>query len=213
MTEDDWRWCMSDTVKGSDRLDDGKIYQRAFGGQILDIGQGGQAYCCASAADQTSHALLHTLYRQVMKYNTQFFVVLPRGDCTQYGGRDTSSLPCCINNFGHRDLEFVQFHRTGIYGARCLITEVGPQGKGGILRNSEGENFMEHYALTAKDLASRDVVSRSKTMEIREGHGVVGLLKDHIYLHRNHLPSEVLKERLPGISDTVTIFAGVVVTK
>ncbi|XP_020256266.1 succinate dehydrogenase [ubiquinone] flavoprotein subunit, mitochondrial-like isoform X3 [Asparagus officinalis] len=174
MTEDDWRWCMSDTVKGSDRLDDGKIYQRAFGGQILDIGQGGQAYCCASAADQTSHALLHTLYRQVMKYNTQFFVVLPRGDCTQYGGRDTSSLPCCINNFGHRDLEFVQFHRTGIYGARCLITEVGPQGKGGILRNSEGENFMEHYALTAKDLASRDVVSRSKTMEIREGHGVVG---------------------------------------
>ncbi|KAJ6678612.1 SUCCINATE DEHYDROGENASE 2 FLAVOPROTEIN SUBUNIT [Salix viminalis] len=109
------------------------------------------------------------------------------------------------------DLEFVQFHPTGIYGAGCLITE-GSRGEGGILRNSEGERFMERYAPTAKDLASRDVVSRSMTMEIREGRGV-GPLKDHIYLHLNHLPPDVLKERLPGISETAAIFAGVDVTK
>uniref|UniRef100_A0A453LWI0 FAD-dependent oxidoreductase 2 FAD-binding domain-containing protein n=1 Tax=Aegilops tauschii subsp. strangulata TaxID=200361 RepID=A0A453LWI0_AEGTS len=109
------------------------------------------------------------------------------------------------------DLEFVQFHPTGIYGAGCLITE-GSRGEGGILRNSEGERFMERYAPTAKDLASRDVVSRSMTMEIREGRGV-GPMKDHLYLHLNHLPPEVLKERLPGISETAAIFAGVDVTK
>ncbi|KOM45141.1 hypothetical protein LR48_Vigan06g044700 [Vigna angularis] len=204
MTEDDWRWHMYDTVKGSDwlgdqdaiqymcreapkavielenyglpfsRTEDGKIYQRAFGGQSLNYGKGGQAYRCACAADRTGHALLHTLYGQAMRHNTQFFV-------------EYFALDLLMNNDGSR-------------------------GEGGILRNSEGERFMERYAPTAKDLASRDVVSRSMTMEIREGRGV-GPLKDHIYLHLNHLPPDVLKERLPGISETAAIFAGVDVTK
>ncbi|KAB1226308.1 Succinate dehydrogenase [ubiquinone] flavoprotein subunit 1, mitochondrial [Morella rubra] len=285
MTEDDWRWHMYDTVKGSDwlgdqdaiqymcreapkavielenyglpfsRTEEGKIYQRAFGGQSLDFGKGGQAYRCACAADRTGHALLHTLYGQAMKHNTQFFVeyfaldllmnsdgscqgviALNMEDGTLHRFRAGSTI-LATGGYGRayfsatsahtctgdgnamvaraglplEDLEFVQFHPTGIYGAGCLITE-GSRGEGGILRNSEGERFMERYAPTAKDLASRDVVSRSMTMEIREGRGV-GPLKDHIYLHLNHLPPEVLKERLPGISETAAIFAGVDVTK
>ncbi|CAN1225206.1 Succinate dehydrogenase [ubiquinone] flavoprotein subunit 1, mitochondrial [Linum perenne] len=273
MSEDDWRWHMYDTVKGSDwlapkavielenyglpfsRTEDGKIYQRAFGGQSLDFGKGGQAYRCACAADRTGHALLHTLYGQAMKHNTQFFVeyfaldllmnsdgscqgviALNMEDGTLHRFRSASTI-LATGGYGRayfsatsahtctgdgnamvaragiplEDLEFVQFHPTGIYGAGCLITE-GSRGEGGILRNSEGERFMERYAPTAKDLASRDVVSRSMTMEIREGRGV-GPMKDHIYLHLNHLPPEVLKERLPGISETAAIFAGVDVTK
>ncbi|KAG5089498.1 Succinate dehydrogenase [ubiquinone] flavoprotein subunit 1, mitochondrial [Glycine soja] len=285
MTEDDWRWHMYDTVKGSDwlgdqdaiqymcreapkavielenyglpfsRTEDGKIYQRAFGGQSLNYGKGGQAYRCACAADRTGHALLHTLYGQAMRHNTQFFVeyfaldLLINSDGTCQGvialnmedgtlhrfqaastilatggyGRayfSATSAHTCTGDGNAmvaragiplEDLEFVQFHPTGIYGAGCLITE-GSRGEGGILRNSEGERFMERYAPTAKDLASRDVVSRAMTMEIREGRGV-GPLKDHIYLHLNHLPPDVLKERLPGISETAAIFAGVDVTK
>ncbi|KAJ9562025.1 hypothetical protein OSB04_007185 [Centaurea solstitialis] len=325
MTEDDWRWHMYDTVKGSDwlgdqdaiqymcreapkavielenyglpfsRTEEGKIYQRAFGGQSLDFGKGGQAYRCACAADRTGHALLHTLYGQAMKHNTQFFVeyfaldllmgsdgscqgviALNMEDGTLHRFRASSTI-LATGGYGRayfsatsahtctgdgnamvaraglplEDLEFVQFHPTGIYGAGCLITE-GSRGEGGILRNSEGERFMERYAPTAKDLASRDVVSRSMTMEIREGRGVEedgrlygneegdglqmlcngdgcdivmdkedglqmgsneGPMKDHIYLHLNHLPPEVLKERLPGISETAAIFAGVDVTK
>ncbi|RLN39564.1 hypothetical protein C2845_PM01G26480 [Panicum miliaceum] len=262
MTEDDWRWHMYDTVKGSDwlvyvqrapkavielenyglpfsRTEDGKIYQRAFGGQSLDFGKGGQAYRCACAADRTGHAMLHTLYGQAMKHNTQFFVeyfaldllidnegtcqgviALNMEDGTLHRFRASNTI-LATGGYGRayfsatsahtctgdgnamvaraglplQDLEFVQFHPTGIYGAGCLITE-GSRGEGGILRNSEGERFMERYAPTAKDLASRDVVSRSMTMEIREGRGV-----------------EVLKERLPGISETAAIFAGVDVTK
>ncbi|EOA32754.1 hypothetical protein CARUB_v10016059mg [Capsella rubella] len=285
MTEDDWRWHMYDTVKGSDwlgdqdaiqymcreapkavielenyglpfsRTEDGKIYQRAFGGQSLDFGKGGQAYRCACAADRTGHALLYTLYGQAMKHNTQFFVeyfaldLIMNNDGTCQGvialnmedgtlhrfhagstilatggyGRayfSATSAHTCTGDGNAmvaraglplQDLEFVQFHPTGIYGAGCLITE-GARGEGGILRNSEGEKFMDRYAPTARDLASRDVVSRSMTMEIREGRGA-GPMKDHIYLHLNHLPPEVLKERLPGISETAAIFAGVDVTR
>eukprot|EP00850_Spirogloea_muscicola_P016807 SM000139S00124 [mRNA] locus=s139:236237:241390:- [translate_table: standard] len=285
MSEDDWRWHMYDTVKGSDwlgdqdaiqymcreapaavielenyglpfsRTEEGKIYQRAFGGQSLDFGKGGQAYRCACAADRTGHSMLHTLYGQAMKHNTQFFVeyfaldlimddegacrgviALNMEDGTLHRFRAHSTI-LATGGYGRayfsatsahtctgdgnamvaraglplQDFEFVQFHPTGIYGAGCLITE-GSRGEGGILRNSEGERFMERYAPTAKDLASRDVVSRSMTMEIREGRGV-GPLKDHIYLHLDHLPPEVLKERLPGISETAAIFAGVDVTK
>ncbi|GLJ17386.1 hypothetical protein SUGI_0302170 [Cryptomeria japonica] len=285
MTEDDWRWHMYDTVKGSDwlgdqdaiqymcreapkavielenyglpfsRTEDGRIYQRAFGGQSLDFGKGGQAYRSACAADRTGHALLHTLYGQAMRHNTQFFVeyfaldLIMDGDGACRGvlalnmedgtihrfrahstilatggyGRAyfsaTSAHTCTGDGNGMvaraglplQDLEFIQFHPTGIYGAGCLITE-GSRGEGGILRNGEGERFMERYAPTAKDLASRDIVCRSMTMEIREGRGV-GPLKDHLYLQLNHLPPEVFKERLPGISETAAIFAGVDVTK
>lgn len=284
MTEDDWRWHAYDTVKGSDwlgdqdaieymcreapkavvelenyglpfsRTEDGKIYQRAFGGQSLDFGKGGQAYRCAAAADRTGHAMLHTLYGAAMKHNVQFFVeyfamdlMMDNGSCrgvvamcmedgtlhrfkahntvlaTGGYGRayfSATSAHTCTGDGGAmvaraglplQDYEFVQFHPTGIYGAGCLITE-GSRGEGGILRNSEGERFMERYAPTAKDLASRDVVSRSMTMEIREGRGV-GPEKDHIFLHLNHLPPELLAERLPGISETAAIFAGVDVTK
>mmetsp|Transcript_34818 Transcript_34818/g.42008 ORF Transcript_34818/g.42008 Transcript_34818/m.42008 type:complete len:642 (-) Transcript_34818:216-2141(-) len=285
MTEDDWRWHAYDTVKGSDwlgdqdaiqymcreapkavlelenyglpfsRTEEGKIYQRAFGGQSLDFGNGGQAYRCACAADRTGHAMLHTLYGQALKHDTQFFVeyfaldlimndeghcvgviamcmedgtihrfqsaqtILATGGYGRAYFSATSAHTCTgdgnamVTRAGLplQDLEFVQFHPTGIYGAGCLITE-GSRGEGGILRNSEGERFMERYAPTAKDLASRDVVSRSMTMEIREGRGV-GPENDHIYLHLNHLPPEVLAERLPGISETAAIFAGVDVTK
>ncbi|KXZ48381.1 hypothetical protein GPECTOR_28g788 [Gonium pectorale] len=286
MTEDDWRWHAYDTIKGSDwlgdqdaihymcreapkavielenyglpfsRTEDGKIYQRAFGGQSLDFGKGGQAYRCACAADRTGHAMLHTLYGMAMKHNIQFFVeyfaldlIMDPSDgacrgvmalCMEDGtihrfqshqtvlatggyGRayfSATSAHTCTGDGNAmaaragvplQDLEFVQFHPTGIYGAGCLITE-GSRGEGGILRNSEGERFMERYAPTAKDLASRDVVSRAMTMEIREGRGC-GPEKDHIYLHLNHLPPELLAERLPGISETAAIFAGVDVTK
>ena len=284
MTEDDWRWHAYDTVKGADwlgdqdaiqymcreapkavielenygmpfsRTDEGKIYQRAFGGQSLDYGKGGQAYRCAAAADRTGHAMLHTLYGAALKHDVQFFVeyfaldlIMDKGECvgvmamcledgtihrfrshqtvlaTGGYGRAyfsaTSAHTCTgdgnamVTRAGLplQDQEFVQFHPTGIYGAGCLITE-GSRGEGGVLRNSEGERFMERYAPSAKDLASRDVVSRSMTLEIREGRGV-GQEKDHIYLHLNHLPPELLAERLPGISETAAIFAGVDVTK
>ncbi|KAF2581907.1 hypothetical protein F2Q68_00003776 [Brassica cretica] len=227
------------------RTEDGKIYQRAFGGQSLDFGKGGQAYRCACAADRTGHALLHTLYGQAMKHNTQFFVeyfaldLIMNSDGTCQGvialnmddgtlhrfhagstilatggyGRayfSATSAHTCTGDGNAmvaraglplQDLEFVQFHPTGIYGAGCLITE-GARGEGGILRNSEGEKFMDRYAPTARDLASRDVVSRSMTMEIREGRGA-GPMKDHIYLHLNHLPPDVLKERLPACANRV----------
>merc|ERR1711998_510037 len=285
MSEDDWRWHMYDTVKGADwlgdqdaihymtreapaavlelehyglpfsRTEDGKIYQRAFGGQSLDYGKGGQAYRCACAADRTGHAMLHTLYGRSLAFDTSYFIEYfaldlimdDQGDCigvmainmedgtlhrfacnntvlaTGGYGRayfSATSAHTCTgdgNSMAMRagiplqDPEFIQFHPTGIYGAGCLMTE-GCRGEGGILRNSEGERFMERYAPSAKDLASRDVVSRAMTMEIREGRGV-GKNKDHIYLHLDHLPPDLLALRLPGISETAAIFAGVDVTK
>mmetsp|Transcript_22373 Transcript_22373/g.34467 ORF Transcript_22373/g.34467 Transcript_22373/m.34467 type:complete len:637 (+) Transcript_22373:99-2009(+) len=285
MSEDDWRWHMYDTVKGSDwlgdqdaihymcreapkavleleefglpfsRTEDGKIYQRAFGGQSLDFGKGGQAHRCACAADRTGHAMLHTLYGRSLAFDTTYFIEYfamdlmmdDNGECIGImalnmedgtihrihakntvlatGGYGRAYFSCtsahtCTGDgnamamragLPSQDNEFVQFHPTGIYGAGCLMTE-GCRGEGGILRNSEGERFMERYAPSAKDLASRDVVSRAMTMEIREGRGV-GPKKDHIYLHLDHLPPDLLAERLPGISETAAIFAGVDVTK
>jgi len=237
------------------RDDKGKIYQRAFGGQSLDYGKGGQAYRCACAADRTGHALLHTLYGRSLAFDTTYFVeyfaldlimdaegacvgvlamcmedgtlhrfkaantVLATGGYGRAYFSATSAHTCTGDGnamalragLSLEDPEFVQFHPTGIYGAGCLITE-GCRGEGGILRNGIGERFMERHAPTAKDLASRDVVSRAMTMEIREGRGC-GPNKDHIYLHLDHLPPEVLAERLPGISETASIFAGVDVTK
>merc|ERR1719352_1565937 len=285
MTEDDWRWHAYDTVKGADwlgdqdaiqhmcrlapeviielesfglpfsRTDEGKIYQRAFGGQSLKFGKGGQAYRCAAAADRTGHAILHTLYGMSLKHDCLFFIeyfamdliMNEQGECVgcialcmedgtlhrfaahqtiiATGGYGRAYQSCtsahtCTGDGGGmisraglplEDLEFVQFHPTGIFPAGCLMTE-GCRGEGGILKNSEGEPFMARYAPTAKDLASRDVVSRAMTMEVREGRGV-GPNKDHIYLHLDHLPAATLHERLPGISETAKVFAGVDVTK
>lgn len=283
---DNWRWHAYDTVKGADwlgdqdsifmmckeapaavlelesfglpfsRTDKGEIYQRAFGGQSLEFGTGGQAYRCACAADRTGHALLHTLYGRSLAFKTDYFIeyfaldlimsedntacvgvlamnmedgsihkfranntVLATGGYGRSYFSATSAHTCTGDGNAMvlraglpiEDPEFVQFHPTGIYGAGCLITE-GCRGEGGILRNSQGERFMERYAPTAKDLASRDVVSRAMTMEIREGRGC-GPEKDHLYLHLDHLPSALLNERLPGISETAQIFAGVDVTK
>ena len=280
MTEDDWRWHMYDTVKGADwlgdqdaihymckeapaavlelesfglpfsRTEDGKIYQRAFGGQSLDFGKGGQAYRCACAADRTGHAMLHTLYGRSLAFDTSYFIEYfaldlimdDQGDCVGvmainmedgtlhrfacnntvlatggYGRAyfSATSAHTCTDDGNAmamragiplEDPEFVQFHPTGLYGAGCLLTE-GCRGEGGYLKNSEGERFMERYAPSAKDLASRDVVSRAMTIEIREGRGC-GPNKDHIHLHLDHLPADLLALRLPGISETTKIFTG-----
>jgi succinate dehydrogenase / fumarate reductase flavoprotein subunit len=283
MGEDDWRWHMYDTVKGADwlgdqdaieflcrqapeaiyelehygvpfsRTEDGKIFQRAFGGMTSHYGKGITART-AAAADRTGHAILHTLYGQCLRKDVSFFIeyfaldlIMDQGVCRGVmawklddgsihrfrahrvvlatGGYGRAYFSCtsahtCTGDGNAmvlraglplQDMEFVQFHPTGIYGAGVLITE-GSRGEGGYLTNVNGERFMERYAPNAKDLASRDVVSRAMTIEIREGRGV-GPNKDHIYLHLSHLDPKVLHERLPGISESAKIFAGVDVTK
>jgi len=283
MGEDDWRWHMYDTVKGADwlgdqdaieylckeapkavielerygvpfsRTDDGKIYQRPFGGMTKNYGNGTVQRTCA-AADRTGHAILHTLYGQALKHNTEFFIeyfaldlIMKNGECKGviawnltdgtihrfrshitiiatggYGKvyQTATSAHTCTGDGNAmvlraglplQDMEFVQFHPTGIYGVGTLITE-GVRGEGGFLVNGKGERFMERYAPNAKDLASRDVVSRSMEIEINEGRGV-GKDKDHIYLHLDHLDSKVIEERLPGISDAAKTFANIDVSK
>jgi succinate dehydrogenase / fumarate reductase flavoprotein subunit len=279
MGEDDWRWHMYDTVKGADwlgdqdaieymckeamaavielehygvpfsRTEDGRVYQRPFGGMTTRFGEGTAQRTCA-AADRTGHAMLHALYQQSLKHQAEFFIeyfaidlIMEDGACRGVvaleldtgrlhrfrshqvilatGGYGRAYFSCtsahtCTGDGSAmvlraglplQDMEFVQFHPTGIYGAGMLITE-GSRGEGGYLTNSDGERFMERYAPNAKDLASRDVVSRSMTIEINEGRGV-GAEKDHIHLHLEHLGPEVIGERLPGIAETARIFAGV----
>jgi len=283
MGEDDWRWHMYDTVKGSDWLGDqdaieylcrnapaavyelehwgvpfsrtseGKIYQRAFGGMTRNYGEAPIQRTCA-AADRTGHAMLHTMYGQSLAHETEFFIeyfaldlIMDEGVCRGVtawklddgtlhrfqaqlvilatGGYGRAYFSCtsahtCTGDGNAmvlraglplQDMEFVQFHPTGIYGAGCLITE-GARGEGGYLTNSEGERFMERYAPSVKDLAPRDMVSRAMTIEIREGRGV-GPKKDHIFLHLDHLDPKILAERLPGISESAKVFSGVDVTK
>ncbi len=284
MGPDDWRWHMYDTVKGSDwlgdqdaieymckeapkavvelehygvpfsRTEDGRIYQRPFGGMTTEFGKGKAAQRTCAAADRTGHAMLHTLYQQSIKHSAMFFVeyfaidlMMEDGVCRGVVALDmmegklhrfrahmtvlatggygrayftcTSAHSCTGDGSAMvlraglplQDMEFVQFHPTGIYGAGCLITE-GARGEGGFLVNSKGERFMERYAPNAKDLASRDVVSRAMTIEVREGRGT-GPHHDQIELHLEHLGAEVIHERLPGIAETARIFSGVDVTK
>ncbi|MCF7220593.1 succinate dehydrogenase flavoprotein subunit [Marilutibacter chinensis] len=285
MGEDDWRYHFFDTVKGSDwlgdqdaieymckeaipaiielehygvpfsRTEDGRIYQRPFGGMTTRFGEGPPAQRTCAAADRTGHAILHTLYQQSLAHDAQFFIeyfaldlimdadgacrgvlaldmstgelhlfraqgtVLATGGYGRAYFSATSAHTCTGDGGGMvlraglamQDMEFVQFHPTGIYGAGCLITE-GVRGEGGILRNSNGERFMERYAPSVKDLAPRDMVSRSMTIEIREGRGV-GEHKDHILLDLTHLGPEVIHEKLPGIAESARIFAGVDVEK
>ncbi|KAF2774432.1 hypothetical protein EJ03DRAFT_347038 [Teratosphaeria nubilosa] len=283
MTKDDWRWHMYDTVKGSDWLGDqdaihymcreapktvwelenygmpfsrneeGKVYQRALGGQSLEYGKGGQAYRCCAAADRTGHAMLHTLYGQTVKHDTNFFIeffaidllmvdgacvgvlcmsmedgtlhrVFARNTVLATGGYGRAYFSCTSAHTStgdgnamvaraglpNQDFEFVQFHPSGIYGAGVLITERA-RGEGGFLLNGQGERFMERYAPTAKDLASRDVVARSMNIEIKEGRGC-GPDKDYIHLQLSHLPRDIIYERLPGIAETASVFAGQVLT-
>ena len=241
------------------RTQDGKIYQRTLGGQTTEYGKGGQAYRAAAAADRTGHAMLHSMYGESLKYDTQYFIeyfvldlitetmdngslvvkgvialcledgTFHRFNCYETiiatGGYGRAYFSCTsahtctgdgnamISRIGLalQDCEFVQFHPTGIYGSGCLISE-GCRGEGGFLTNMNGERFMERYAPSTKDLASRDVVARAMTMEIKEGRGC-GEYGDHVFLHLNHLPPELIKDRLPGISETAAIFGGVDVTK